>query len=213
MSINSVIQFFLPKEDKFYSILEDQTNLIHETTQKLATFSEANTTSKDVSFLVQELEHKGDNFVELMENELAKTFVTPIDREDLHALSVQLDDIADFCNHAVRSAVLFGIDQPTEAMKKLMSLLVKCTRHLNDVVPSLRKKTFSDFFVVKGAIKELEKEADDIYRSEVVKLYNAAKNDFSTFFAQKEVLDKLENAIDRTEDISQYLATLAVKNG
>ncbi len=62
---------------------------------------------------VQDLEHKGDNIYHQMEEALAKTFVTPIDREDLQKLSAELDDILDLTNGAMRTAVLYGVEKPT----------------------------------------------------------------------------------------------------
>jgi uncharacterized protein len=210
MGLQSVIKWFLPKEDKFYAILEKQGKLTHETAIALAEFG--NHDNVTVSEGVQDLEHEGDALVILLEEELAKTFVTPIDREDIHNLSIEIDDVIDFCNQAARSAVLFQVSRPTQAMVKLANILVKCTLQLSEVMPSLRKADFAEFHKFKISVKELEKEADKVYRAEISALVTDDSN-FKSFFSQKEVLDKLENAVDRCEDISQLLVNLAVKHG
>lgn len=210
MGLQSVIKWFLPKEDKFYAILENQGKLTHETAIALAEFGNVNNVT--VSEDVQELEHQGDALVTLLEEELAKTFVTPIDREDIHNLSIEIDDVIDFCNQAARAAVLFQVTAPTIAMVQLAEILVECTHQLSEVMPALRKADFSEFHKFKLSVKALEKDADKVYRAEISSLVTNVTN-FQVFFSQKEVLDKLENAVDRCEDISQLLVNLAVKHG
>ncbi len=211
MTLQSAIKFLLPKEDKFYVILEQQAHLAFEAAEALSGFAESELSNLEISKSVQDFEHQGDALVTALEEALAKTFVTPIDREDIHKLSVELDDIIDFCNQAARACVLFGVEKPTIAMTRLFTVLVNATELLSDVMPALRRHNFNKFFEVKGAVKVLEKEADQIYRTEITRLFS---NDSPTkvFIAQKEVLDKLERAVDRCEDITQFLVNLAVKH-
>jgi predicted phosphate transport protein (TIGR00153 family) len=214
MGFQTIIKWFLPKEDKFYEILEKQGNLTHETAIALSLFSDGTKTNSQISESIQFLEHEGDRLVFTIEEALAKTFVTPIDREDIHNLSIELDDVIDFCNQAARSAVLFNVTKPTDAMVKLTNILVKCTQHLSEVIPSLRKANFENFYKIKNEVRVLEKEADKIYREEISNIFASTITDnFKNFFSQKEVLNKLENAIDRCEDILQLLVNLAVKHG
>lgn len=212
MGFQSIINFFLPKEDKFYALLEKQGTLSYDAAVVLSGFSDPQQVNTDVAASIQSIEHQGDKLVLSVEEELAKSFITPIDREDIHTLSVELDDIIDFCNQAARSCVLFGVERPTPAMNNMFDILVACTKHMRDVIPALRKHDFNKFRVTKGAVKELEKQADKIYRAEVTALFAGAAPTKS-FIAQKEVLDKLENAVDRCEDITQLLINLAVKHG
>lgn len=211
MGLQSIIKMLLPKEDKFYTLLEQQGKLSHEAAKALAAFSNPDQNNQTLAQLIQNFEHQGDALVTNLEEELAKTFVTPIDREDIHKISVELDDIIDFCNQAARACVLFKIEQPTPAMTKMLNILVSCTKHMSDVMPALRKHDFNQFFVVKGAIKELEKEADRVYRAEISALFSN-ETTAKGFISQKEVLDRLENAVDRCEDITQFLINLAVKH-
>lgn len=214
MGLQSLIQRLLPKEDKFFAILEKQGALSFKAAQTLAMFSNSGRTNEQTASDIQDIEHEGDALVTSLEEELAKTFVTPIDREDIYKLSIEIDDVIDYCNQAARASVLFNVQTPTAAMDQLMYNLLKCTQHLSAVLPALRKHNFSEFYRVKGAVKELEKCSDKIYRSEVSKLFNIDSDRIHpSFFAQKEVLDKLENAVDRCEDITLLLVNLAVKHG
>lgn len=212
MGFQSIIQKLLPKEDKFFVLLEKQGVLAAKAAVTLATFARVG--NEQMASDVQDVEHEGDALVTSLEEELAKTFVTPIDREDIYKLAVEVDDVIDFCNQAARACVLFNVTAPTEAMSRLMSNLMNCTRHLSEVLPALRKHNFTEFYRVKGAVKELEKDSDRIYRAEVSRLFALDSDRLQpSFFAQKEVLDKLENAVDRCEDITLLLVNLAVKHG
>lgn len=214
MGLQSLIQRLLPKEDKFYVILEKQGACSFRAATALAAFANPGQTNVQTANDIQDIEHEGDALVTSLEEELAKTFVTPIDREDIYKLSVEVDDVIDFCNQAARACVLFNVQEPTVAMTQLMDNLVKCTRHLGEVMPALRKHKFTEFYRVKGAVKELEKDSDRIYRAEVSRIFAMdADKIHPSFFAQKEVLDKLENAVDRCEDITLLLVNLAVKHG
>src|SRR5262245_60045523 len=115
MGIQAAIRWLLPREDHFYDFLERQAKAAHEGARALAKFSTNGTTAAQARDAVQVIEHEGDKIVHEMEEALAKTFVTPIDREDLQKLSSELDTVLDLTNGAIRACVLLGVEKPTEA--------------------------------------------------------------------------------------------------
>jgi uncharacterized protein Yka (UPF0111/DUF47 family) len=123
MSLQSVIRFLLPKEDHFYTFIEKQAEVAHQGAVALSKFGNGGGSAKEVRDAVQLLEHAGDKLVHEMEEALARTFVTPIDREDLQSLSSELDDIIDMTNAAARVCDLYGVENPTPPMKELMGFL------------------------------------------------------------------------------------------
>src|SRR5256885_15677193 len=125
MGLQDLVRWFLPKEEHFYVFLERQAIAAHEGATALATFKDDAVSAEAVAKTVQVIEHQGDSIVHELEEALAKTFVTPIDREDLQKLSSQLDDILDLTNGAARAAVLFRVKRPTAAMITLMDKLVE----------------------------------------------------------------------------------------
>lgn len=143
MSLQSAIRWLVPREDHFYTFLEGQAEVAHEAAVALHRWKDGEKVSV-VCDAVLELEHKGDKIVHEMEEALAKTFVTPIDREDLHRLSVELDDILDRANGAIRAASLNGVPTPTEPMNKLMDLLIECTTVVKASTPLLRKNKYAE---------------------------------------------------------------------
>src|SRR5882757_2112420 len=103
MSLQSVVRWLLPREDHFYDYLEREAAVAYEAAVALAELRNPNVTVAGVRTKVQTLEHTGDKCVHEMEEALAKTFVTPIDREDLQRLSSQIDTIIDLANAAARN--------------------------------------------------------------------------------------------------------------
>jgi predicted phosphate transport protein (TIGR00153 family) len=211
MGFAAVLRFFVPKADHFYGFLERQAVVAHEGAVALATFVEGN--GPKVRDAVQSREHEGDRIVHEMEEALARTFVTPIDREDLHSLSTTIDDILDLTNGAARACSLFGVERPSDAMVKLMAILVRCTQLLEAVMPKLRKHAYAEIIGDVKEMKAFEKEADQVYRNAVSALFLDPAIDAKALLREKGVLEDLENAIDSCEDAAERLTNLAVKHG
>ena len=213
MSIQSMIRWLLPREDSFYDLLEKQAVAASEGATALGAFREANVQAEPVRAEVQAKEHAGDAIVHAVEEALAKTFVTPIDREDIQKLSSELDDILDFMNGAARACVLMGVNRPTPAMVVQMDKLAECTTILRDCVPNLRKHEYSALIESSRAIRKIEKDADRVYRDELHALFHDDKIDAKQLLRETRVLEDLERAIDSCEKVGDTLANLAVKNG
>ena len=213
MGLQDVVRWLLPKEDHFYDYVERQATVAHEASLALCEFKVEGTTAASVRDRVQALEHKGDAIVYELEEALARTFVTPIDREDLQKLSKELDDILDLMNGAVRAAVLFGVSRPTEPMKKLIDKLAECTENLKDAVPKLRAHKYHELVECSHTVRQLEKDADIVFRDAVSQLFRDDDVDAKKLMREREVLNDLENAIDHCEHVASTLANLAIKHG
>jgi uncharacterized protein len=212
MALQALVRWFLPKEDHFYDYLEAQGGLCLEAADALATFTTGQS-AEAVRDAVQKVEHAADNFVRQMEDALARTFVTPLDREDLHKLTSELDDVVDLTNLAARSCSVFAVKKPSPEMVRLIHVLVQCCAALKQAVPHLRKHAYGELLETGRRIRELEKEADRIYRAAVNDLFNNTAIDAKELLKQKEVLDKTERAIDHCDNVADLLANLAVKHG
>lgn len=221
MGIQDVIRFFLPREDHFYEFLERQAKAAHEGAKAMSKFSTNGTTAEQARDAVQKIEHEGDKIVHEMEEALAKTFVTPIDREDLQKLSSELDTALDLTNGAIRACVMLGVDKPTEPMKKLIDIIVRATAKLDETIPLLRKHQYTEIVAAARELRKIEKEGDAVYREAVSALfrdgpggaYRDGAADARILIREKTVLEDLENAIDACDSIADTLANLAVKHG
>ncbi len=211
MRIQRLLKWLVPKEDHFYAMLEELATLSHEAAKALDRFRDR--PADEVQQAVQLIEHQADDVVRKMEDALARTFVTPIDREDLHRLTNELDDIVDLANLTARALRLYNIERPTEAMSALMSNLVKVTAMIAEALPRLRKGEFAALLEEGRRVRALEKEADTVYRSAISALFRTEQIDFRDLLKQKEALDDLERAVDQCDDVADLLSNLAVKHG
>lgn len=210
-SIQGMIRFLLPREDHWYDMLERLGAFGHEASKMLLTFKTS--TAKQVQEQVQTIEHQADNEVRRMEDALARTFVTPLDREDLHRLTSQLDDIIDLMNLSARAFTLYQLERPTQPMLEIMERLEVGTRLIAEAVPRLRKHEFQQIIEDARKVRALEKEADAIYRGAISDLFSRPSIDARELLKQKEALDDLENAVDQCDNVADLLANLAVKHG
>jgi uncharacterized protein len=213
MGIQSVIRLLVPKEEHFFDFVEKAAVHTWDAAVALAAFAQPGQTAEAIRLKVQAIEHQGDKMVHDMEEALAKTFVTPIDREDLQRLSSEVDTITDLTNAAARACAWFGVDRPTDPMVKLMNKLVESTAVLKEAVPALRAHEYPRLIEAGRTLRQMEKEADTVYREAVSALFRAEPFDCKAMFRDKEVLDDLENAIDHCERVGHLLVNLAVKHG
>lgn len=221
MSLQSAIRSLLPNEDRFYDFLEQQAVLAHEGAVALSKIKDGS--PKDVQAAVHVIEKKGDKVSHDCEDALALTFVTPLDREDIHRLSTLLDDVLDRAYATASAFVMFHIDKPSQGSEAFFDLLVSATNQLKDVMPALRKHDFDRIREVSREVKKLEKEGDNAYREAMSSLFAAGGEksgpyrdvelDFRGLIREKEVLEILEEALDNCEDVMEFLVNLAVKHG
>lgn len=213
MGIQDIIRFILPREHHFYDHLEQQAQVAVDGALALQKFGNNGATAAQIREKVQEIEHAGDRIVHEMEESLAKTFVTPIDREDLQKLSSELDSILDLMNGAIRACVMLGVDTPTQPMKNLIDVIVKATATINQAIPKLRKHEYEAIVGLARDVRKIEKEADTIYREAISALFRDDSVDAKVLIRQKTVLEDLENAVDECDSVADILANLAVKHG
>jgi uncharacterized protein Yka (UPF0111/DUF47 family) len=211
MSLQGIIRWFLPKEDHFYDFIETHGRLAHEAATLMLGLKTK--PALEVAEAVQKVEHQADDVVRRMEDALARTFVTPIDREDLHRLTSELDDVVDFCNITARAFNLYAIDKPTQPMLLLIDKLEQVTKMLKEITPLLRKHAYAELLERCRDIRKAEKEADTIYRAAMSALFREEKMEARDFYKQREALDSLERAVDHCDNVADVLSNLAVKHG
>jgi uncharacterized protein Yka (UPF0111/DUF47 family) len=212
MALQSIIRWFLPREDHFFDYIEKLGSVTHEAAQVVSTFRQEFETAESTRQKVQDVEHAADKLVHDLEDALGRTFVTPIDREDLQRLAIELDNVVDFINAAARACAWFGVDRPTPPMIALIDQLLVATEVLRDDLPALRKHDYPKLIDSARKLRAIEKQADKVYREAVSKLFHE-QTDARVILREKEVLDDLERAVDHCEHVGHMLANLAVKHG
>lgn len=214
MSLNSIFQYFVPKDKKFFPLFEQaganlivMAKLLQETVYSTDLVKRAALNKQ-----LEDLEHKGDNITHQIHLELGRNFITPFDREDIHSLASSLDDVADFIQGASNRMELYKIQTPSQAMQEITDLIVEATEHVATALNELRDlkniRKITDSCV---RINSVENKADYIFDKAVGELFEFEK-DAITLIKNKEVLSAMEDATDKCEDVANVLESILVKN-
>ncbi|HMA91966.1 MAG TPA: DUF47 family protein [Polyangiaceae bacterium] len=212
MSLQTLINWVLPREEQFYDFLEKQALVAQQAIPVLARFVEEGANYEAIRDEVTRLEKDGDRIVDEMLLALSKTFVTPIDREDLQRLSKKLDDVLDYVNLTGRSLVIFALQRPTQPMVELLQTLREGCDTLVEILPCLRKKQFDTLIQGCQRIHKLEKQADHTFRQELSRLFHDPSVDAKDILRAREILDHLETAVDSCDAVAETLMNVAVKH-
>ena len=212
MPLQSIINWILPRDDKFFNILEQHTAVLAEAAAAMTQLPLGNGAGQKGLDELHALEHRGDDFVRAINLALDETFVTPIDREDIHSLSTQIDDVLDMLYAASMAFVTYDVHEKTPAMQGMIECLAEATAVLRDTVPMLRLRKLQEIAPARLRIIEIEKRGDTFYRGEMAALYKNPAIDAKELLRQQAVLDSLEAAIDHCQDAADVLENIAVKH-
>jgi predicted phosphate transport protein (TIGR00153 family) len=158
--------------------------------------------------LIREKEHLGDDFTHDIIRQLNTTFVTPFDREDIHALATGLDDIMDFVEAAADIFVLHQIEQPTATAIEQARILVRITQEVAAGVHGLRKfKGLEKHWI---EINSIENEGDMVHRRAVAELFSGDHKALEVL-KMKELYETAEEAIDACEKVANILEAIVLK--
>lgn len=161
---------------------------------------------------IKEIETAADHTTHSLANLIDATFVTPLDKEDLHALSSELDDVTDRIEACTGRMALYQFTQMRPDMELLVSLLVRITEATLDAVKTLRtrpcRENVQDIFI---RIHQIENEHDAAFRKALANLLNAPNADPIKVIKWKEVYDRIESAVDKCEDVAHIIESVVVK--
>jgi uncharacterized protein len=201
---------FFNKDEKFFKIFCEMSGHILEAAKILdKMFRDPEADLVDLLGKIKDLEHKGDELTHRVIEELNKTFITPIDREDLHDLSKALDDVLDMINVTADRLVLFRIKMPMNELQEMSGILLNQVKEISAAIYSLQ----DDEKVVNRCIEinRLENDADHLFQVAIGRLFEEEK-DAIEVIKRKEIIDHIEIATDKAEDVANVLETIIVKN-
>ncbi len=158
---------------------------------------------------IKEIEHHGDDMTHRVLVKLNQTFITPFDREDIHLLASSLDDVLDFVYSASDRLVTYKITQPSPSAKVLTAIILKQAEELQKAVALLGKD--GQLLAHCVEVNRLENEADQISREAIGRLFDG-DYDPIMLIKLKELLEILEEASDKAEDVADVLETIVLKN-
>ena len=158
---------------------------------------------------IRRIERTADEITHAILTKLNQTFITPFDREDIHQLASSLDDVLDFLNAAGARIIMYRITNPPPVALDLARLILLQTQELHRALPLLRKN--GDILTHCVEINRLENEADVISRAAIGQLFDQEKDPIA-LIKTKELIEFLESATDRAEDVANVLETVVLKN-
>lgn len=200
----------LPRDEQFFVLFEKASQNMLDGAEALKELLDNFDDVRGRAHLIEEIEHKGDLFTHEIVKKLNTTFLTPIDRDDIHALASAIDDVLDLIHAASIRISVYKISEPTSHAKELGFLILKAARELHRGIGRLSKKA-GEVFEHCVEVNSIENEADRVYRDAIAFLFEHER-DPVTIMKWKEIYEKLETATDRCEDAANVLESVALKN-
>jgi len=202
----------MPREPKFFDLFEKSVANVATAARLLADLFENYTKLPQKVARMTELEHVGDAITHQIMEQLHRTFVTPLDREDIALLTERLDDMMDFMEDAANAMLLYRIEQPTIRAQELAAILVTMTDELVIAVPHLRNRSkMKEILEHCVEINRLENEADTVVRFALAELFDGTS--IIEVIKWREIYEHLETAVDKGEDVANVLEGVVLKHG
>ena len=199
----------VPSEGTFFDLFEQMASKVQQGAEALLDLLDNYTDLDRKAGRVLDIEHEGDEITHEIIRRLNTTFVTPFDREDIHHLASSLDDVLDHIEAAAEYLQLYRIDQPLPQMVSIAGILGEAARKSADAMPNLRKmKNLEEYWV---EINRLENESDRAYRRTIAELFSG---DFKAMdvLKYKEIIEEIEQAVDRLEDVANTIESIYLKH-
>jgi predicted phosphate transport protein (TIGR00153 family) len=201
----------LPRDEEFFDLFVQVADRNKEAAQLLRDlFDVAPERRTPIVERIKRLEHEADQVTHEVVNRLDRTFITPLDREDIHQLASDLDDVMDVMDGTARRAQIFhlgvapaGVRQLTEVIQRMVTVLAEGVGRL---------KQGDDVMKYCVEAKKLEEEGDAIYHEVLGQLFEREK-DALEVIKWKEIYDNLERTLDEAEDVANVLESITLKHG
>jgi uncharacterized protein len=205
----SFLRRLLPREDNFFEMFTALADNAHQGAQILLEMFQRDDGAEKYAERIKDIEHAGDNLTHTLLTRLNQTFVTPFDREDIQALSSRIDDVLDLIDAAASRIVTYKINRIRPGVADLVQILYETTRQVVVVVGALKKH---DAVLEKCIeIKRLENESDRLSRILIARLFDEEKDPVQ-IIKWKEIIEVIEAAVDKCEDVANVIETVTLKN-
>jgi uncharacterized protein len=200
----------LPREEQYFTLFAQMTSYINDAAKTLVEMlSQRDGDYQEYVQRIKSIEHACDDLTHSVATRLNQSFITPFDREDIYMMSKALDDVVDLIDGAARSVVMYDIHETTEAAKQLAGIIQRMAVQLHEVVSILQKPKGVTERLVE--LHRLENEGDDIYQRAVGALFHENRDPLEVI-KWKDVYEKLEDTIDRSENVANIIEGVIIKH-
>lgn len=204
-----MLKRLFPKEEEFFEMFIRASKNIVDCALILKDLMDNYTDVTNKAHKINEREHEGDTITHEIIKRLNKSFVTPIDREDIYALTSAMDDVLDLIDAAADRMVLYKVENTTPEARQLANILVQMTQEIEKAVTNLPKMDGISEHCVE--VNRLENLADQVTKSAIAALFNGDQDPI-TIMKWKEIYETLETATDKGEDVVNVLEAVVLKN-
>lgn len=201
----------IPKEEKFFQDFVALASHVQEGAEALRVMLSSQPIATGAVTRIKDLEHTCDKYTRGIMDRLNRTFVTPLDREDIHALANSLDDVMDAVDTAAAIIKLYRITEARPGALRLAEIIEDSAKLLHEAFRMMEKR--DGVRELAARVNQLEHEADRVHQDAVVALFDEEQGDPIAVIKWKEILDVLEAATDRCQDVADALEGVVIKHG
>jgi len=200
----------LPRDEEFFALFVEVANRNKEAAQHLRELFAAPPERRTPHVeALKRLEHEADQVTHEVVNRLDRTFITPLDREDIHQLASDLDDVMDAMDGTARRSQIFRLGAAPQGVKQLTEVIERMVAVLGEAVGRLKKGDDVMRYCIEA--KQLEEEGDAIYHEALGQLFEKER-DALEIIKWKEIYDNLEQTLDQGEDVANVLESVTLKH-
>jgi predicted phosphate transport protein (TIGR00153 family) len=200
---------FIPREVLFFDLFEQQSEHIIKAAQLLRELLNNFADARAKAHAIKEVEHQGDQVTHEVVKRLNTTFITPIDREDIHDLATRLDDVLDYIEAAAERLVVYRIKEPTSPSRAMAEVIVHQTHAMDRAIRCLRTMD-PGFHEHAVEVNRLENSADHLLRESLAALFEE-QGDPIEVIKWKEIYETMETVTDRCEDVANVIEGIILK--
>jgi uncharacterized protein len=203
---------FIPKEEKFFDLFDELVNKIEEGGELFLDLVEHYEYSEPKIVKLKELEHEADVITHKTYEKMHKTFLTPIDREDIYALVNKMDSILDMIEASAARMSLYKVKIPAKEIIEQAKILNKSIKKVKHIVHAMRNMKNAKMIIDSCVeINTLENEGDIIMRMTMTRLFEQEKDPIE-LIKWKEIFERIEEAIDVCEDVANIVEGIVLKH-
>ena len=214
MNIDKFLKFFVPKDHSFFPLFEsDAQNLVKASELLKELFSNSEPGEHERIYKeIRDVEHIGDDITNKTYEQLNKSFITPFDREDIHELTANIDDVVDSMNGIARRICLYRPKQLMPIYKEMADLVHEGAKEVEKAIMCLKDPVANKAKIRNSCavVTAIEHKADEIYFTGMLELFEK-EEDPKELIKNNKILEMLERCIDEEEDVTDTLKTVIIK--
>ena len=214
MNIDSFLKIFVPKDHSFFPLFEsDAENLVKAAELLKDIFNTADIEEHERIFKeIKAVEHIGDDITNKTYEQLNKSFITPFDREDIHELTANIDDVVDSINGIARRICLYRPKKMMPIYKEMSELVLEGAKEVAIAIHCLKDPVSNKEKITSacGIVTAIEHKADELYFTGVQELFEK-EEDPKELIKNNKILEILERCVDEEEDVTDTLKTIMIK--